>query len=124
LGKKSASKQNTVNRLSKKDYKFLQKLLPIFSADVTRINNLIGFVKRNGTVYYLNYQMPIYHHPEDDIASFKVFICQLYLLGNATQSEIQCAFGLAQKEMNRWLKKYHEEGPGTFYNLHLQADKT
>lgn len=115
MGKKSASKLNTLNTLNTKDYKFLQRLLPLFSTDVTRINNLVGFVKRKGTVYYFNYQMPIYHHNEDDIASFKVFICQLYLQGNATQSEIKHAFGITHKDMNRWLKKFKEEGPGVFY---------
>lgn len=109
MGKKATSKLNP------EDYKFLQRLLPLFSTDVTRINNLVGFVKRKGMVYYFNYQMPIYHHSENDIASFKVFMCQSYLQGNATQSEIKRAFGLATKEMNRWLKKYKKEGPGAFY---------
>ena len=109
--------------LNPKDYKLLQKLLPLFSMDVTRINNLLDFVKRKGVVYYFNYQMPIYHHREDDIDSFKVFMCQLYLAGNATESEINRAFGLAPKELSRWLRQYKEDGPGTFYNSHSQSDR-
>jgi transposase-like protein len=109
LSKKTASKLNP------QDYKFLQKLLPLFSTDVTRINNLVGFVKRKGMVYYFNYQMPIYHHFEDDMASFKVFLCQLVLVGNATPSEIKRAFALAPGELNRWLRQYRKEGPGFFY---------
>jgi hypothetical protein len=108
-------RKKTTSKLNPEDYKFLQRLLPLFSTDVTRINNLVGFVKRKGIVYYFNYQMPIYHHREDDIASFKVFMCQMYLQGNATQPQIRRAFGLAPKEMNRWLKKYKKEGPGAFY---------
>jgi transposase-like protein len=109
LSKKTASKLNP------QDYKFLQKLLPLFSTDVTRINDLVGFVKRKGMVYYVNYQMPIYHHIEDDMASFKVFLCQLVLVGNATPSEIKRAFALAPRELNRWLRQYRKEGPGFFY---------
>jgi hypothetical protein len=109
LSKKTASKLNP------QDYKFLQKLLPLFSTDVTRINDLVGFVKRKSMVYYFNYQMPIYHHLEDDVASFKVFLCQLLLVGNATPSEIKRAFALPTRELNRWLRQYRKEGPGFFY---------
>ena len=112
MSKKTSSK---LNRLNPRDYKFLQKLLPLFSTDVTRINDLVGFVKRKGMVYYFNYQMPIYHHIEDDMASFKVFLCQLVLVGNATPSEIKRAFTLAPGELNRWLRQYRKEGPGFFY---------
>jgi hypothetical protein len=74
LGKKSASRLNT---LSTKYYKFIQRLLPLFSTDATRINNLAGFFKRKGMVsryiiYYFIYQLSIYHHCEDYITSFKI----------------------------------------------------
>lgn len=107
--------KKTASKLNPQDYKFLQKLLPLFSTDVTRINDLVGFVKRKGMVYYFNYQMPIYHHIEDDMASFKVFLCQLVLVGNATPAEIKRAFSLAPRELNRWLRQYSKEGPGFFY---------
>ncbi len=108
--------------LNGKDYRLLQKLLPLFSPDVTRINDLVGFVRRNGTVCYFNYQMPIYQHQEDDIASFKVFLCQLVIIGNATPSQIKRTFRLASKELNHWLKQYREEGPAAFYHYH-KADQ-
>lgn len=101
--------------LNGKDYRLLQKLLPLFSPDVTRINDLVGFVRRNGTVCYFNYQMPIYQHQEDDMASFKVFLCQSIIIGNATPSQIKRTFRLAGKELNDWLKQYREEGPAAFY---------
>lgn len=101
--------------LNADDLRLLQKLLPLFSPDVTRINDLVGFVRRNGTVYYFNYQMPIYHHREDDIASFKVFLCQLVLIGIATPSQIKRTFRLAGRELNHWIKQYRQEGPGVFY---------
>lgn len=103
-------------RLNASDCRLLQKLLPLFSPDVTQINDLVGFVRRNGTVCYFNYQMPIYHHSEEDIASFKVFLCQLVLIGNATPSQIKRTFRLASRELNHWLKQYRQEGPAGFYH--------
>jgi len=92
-----------------------QMLLPLFSQDITLINSLIGYAKRNGTVYYFNGQMPLFSHHEKDEASFKVFMAQLYVNGNATQAEINRAFGMNKINMKRWAKKYREEGPGAFY---------
>lgn len=89
-----------------------QMLLPIFSDDVTLINQLIGYAKRDGRVYYFN---PIFIHDEGDLDSFKMFMAQLYVTGNATQSEINKTFGLNAVNMKRWAKKYREGGPGAFY---------
>ena len=95
--------------------KLLQKLLPLFSADVTLINSLIGFSKRDGQVYYFNGQMPLFFHAEDDMESFKMFMAQLYVQGNAKQSEINRVFNLNPINMKRWVQKFKEGGPGTFY---------
>jgi hypothetical protein len=113
-------KNKTPLRFNPGDTQLLQKLLPLFSPDVTRINDLVGFVSRNGTVCYFNYQMPIYHHGEDDMASFKVFVCQLVLNGNATPWQIKRAFGLTGRQLNRWLKQYRQQGPAAFYGKSCQ----
>lgn len=113
--KKKPLSTSTVG-LNAHEHRLLQKLLPLFSPDVTRLNDLVGFVRRNGMMCYFNYLMPIYHHRVDDMASFKVFLCQLILLGNATPSQIKRAFGLAGRELKHWLKQYREEGPAGFYH--------
>ena len=41
--------------------------LPIFPAGLTHINNLIGFGKREGRVYYFYGILPVFSHEEDDI---------------------------------------------------------
>jgi transposase len=92
-----------------------QMLLPIFTSEVTLINQLIGFAKRDGQVYYFNGQMPIFVHDEGDLDSFKMFMAQLYVTGSATQSEINKVFGLNPINMKRWAKRYREGGPGAFY---------
>ncbi len=97
-----------------------QMLLPIFSSDVTLINPLIGFAKRDGRVYYFNGQMPIFVHDEGDLNSFKMFMAQLFVTGCATQSEINKVFGLNPINMKRWTKRYREGGPGAFYQREIK----
>ncbi|MCP3684979.1 MAG: hypothetical protein GY861_20140 [bacterium] len=96
-----------------------QMLLPIFSSEVTLINQLIGFAKRDGRVYYFNGQMPIFVHDEGDLDLFKMFMAQLFVTGNATQSEINKVFGLNPINMKRWAKKYREGGPRAFYKREI-----
>ncbi len=99
-----------------------QLLLPYFPEETSYINRYLGFIKKEGYVYYFNGQMPIFHHAEDDINSFKLFACQLYLNGNATQSEIASAFGIRSQAVKRWVKRYREEGADAFYSP--QATRT
>ena len=100
-----------------------QMLLPIFTREVTLINQLIGFAKRDGRVYYFNGQMPIFVHDESDLDSFKMFTAQLYVTGSATQSEINNAFGLNAINMKRWTKRYREGGPGAFYRREKNVNR-
>jgi hypothetical protein len=93
----------------------LQKLLPLFSRDVTLINSYIGFANRDGIVYYFNGQMPLFRHEETDLNSFKMFMAQLYVNGNAKQSEINRTFNLNPINMKRWSQKYMEGGIRVFY---------
>ena len=93
----------------------LQKLLPLFSRDVTLINSYIGFANRDGIVYYFNGQMPLFRHEETDLDSFKMFMAQLYVNGNAKQSEINRTFNLNPINMKRWSQKYMEGGARVFY---------
>jgi hypothetical protein len=93
-----------------------QMQLPIFPSEARLINSTIGFEKRDGQVYYFNGQMPVFCHAETDIASFRMFISQLYVNGNCTQMELVRAFGVSQNFVKRSVKKYREGGPGIFFS--------
>jgi len=54
-------------------------------------------------------------HDEKDEKSFKMFMAQLYVVGNVPQSAINKAFGINQIKMKRWVKKYQNNGPAAFY---------
>lgn len=92
-----------------------QTSLPFFPEDIVLINSLVGFQKKNGTVYYFNGSMPVYQHPENDIKSFRLFTSQLVINGNAKQVEIVKAFGVSSISVKRWVKRYREEGAQGFF---------
>lgn len=92
-----------------------QTRLPFFPEEIELINHHIGFQKRNSTVYYFNGAMPVYQHPVDDYASFRLFTSQLVVNGNAKQVEIVRAFNVSPISVKRWVKKYKEEGAESFF---------
>lgn len=56
-----------------------QMLLPIFPAGVTEINDKLAFKKEDGVVTYFSATMPVFHHDETDIPSFKMIVSQFYV---------------------------------------------
>ena len=92
-----------------------QPLLPMFPADVTEINELVSFAKKDGTVYYFNGLMPVFSHPETDRASFRMFTSQLVVNDNCTQAQIVRAFGISAISMKRYVKRYRQSGAAGFF---------
>lgn len=92
-----------------------QELLPLFPPDITMINSMIGFAKRDNRVYYFHGVAPVFSHPESDKASFRLFTSQLVENGNATQAEIVRAFGISSISMKRYVKKLREKGASGFF---------
>ena len=92
-----------------------QTRLPFFPEDIELINNYIGVQKKNGVVYYFNGAMPVFQHPENDYSSFRLFTSQLVVNGNVKQVEIVKAFDVSSISVKRWVKKFREEGAGSFF---------
>ncbi len=93
----------------------IQTRLPFFPEDIELINNYIGFQKKNGIVYYFNGAMPVFQHPENDYASFRLFTSQLVVNGNVKQVDIVNAFNVSAISVKRWVKKYRGEGSKAFF---------
>lgn len=87
----------------------------MFPADVTAINDLVSFAKREGTVYYFNGPMPVFSHPQTDRASFRMFTSQLVVNDNCTQAQIVRAFGISAISMKRYVKHYRQSGAAGFF---------
>jgi len=93
-----------------------QLLMPFFTEKVKLITPLIGYSKKDGQVIYFNGQMPLFMHHEKDEESFRMFMAQLYVVGNVSQSAVNKAFGMNPINMKRWVKKYQKGGPAAFYD--------
>ena len=87
----------------------------MFPADVTEINELVSFAKREGTVYYFHGPLPVFSHSEQDRASFRMYSSQLVVNGNCTQAEIVRAFGISAISMKRYVKRYRQSGAAGFF---------
>jgi transposase-like protein len=89
--------------------------LPIFPSSSTAITPELAFQEKEGTVWYFNGHLPVFSHPVDDLGSFRFFISQLIVNGNASQSEISRAFGVPLVSVKRACKKLREEGAAGFF---------
>ncbi len=92
-----------------------QMLFPLFPKGATHINSLLEFTVEEGTIYYFNGCMPVFHHDKDDIQSFRMITSQFYINGVVKQSEIVKAFRVTPISVKRAAKTYREEGPSGFY---------
>lgn len=88
---------------------------PLFPSGINIINSDIGFKKEDGKIFYFNGSMPVFSHAEDDYDTFRFFISQLYLNGNATQAEIAKAFGVTIISVKRAVKVFREKGAAGFF---------
>jgi hypothetical protein len=89
--------------------------LPIFPSQSTAITSELAFQERDGTVWYFNGHLPVFHHPVEDLGSFRFFTSQLIANGNASQSQISQAFGVPLVSVKRACKTFREQGAKGFF---------
>lgn len=92
-----------------------QMLLPMFPAESTSINPLLGFCRKDDMVYYFNGMMPIFSHAVTDLNSFRLITSQLIVNKVASQKDIIDAFGVSPISVKRYVKIYREEGAKGFF---------
>ena len=92
-----------------------QTLLPLFPDGATQINAQLSFVKREGEVTYFHGVLPVFTHPEQDLATFRMITAQFCVTGNAQQAEIVRAFGVSSISVKRAVKCYRTHGAAGFY---------
>jgi len=93
----------------------LQMQLPIFPAGVTEINPLVAVQKEASTIWYLDGHLPVFHHAERDVQSFRMFTSQMIAGGTARPKEIVKAFGVPMITVKRYVKLYRDRGSKGFY---------
>jgi len=92
-----------------------QLILPVFPEDVTPINDVVSFCKRDGMVYYFYGAFPVFQHPEEDKRSFRMYASQLVVNGSCSQAEVVRAFGISRISMKRYAKQYRQGGAESFF---------
>ena len=73
-----------------------QRQLPIFPAGVTEINSRIAIQKQEGQVWYIHGHLPVFHHEEVDVGSFRMLA-----LVNKVVFDVQF-IGLLRNEIETW----------------------
>jgi len=92
-----------------------QRQLPIFPAGVTEINSRIAAQKEDGQVWYIHGHLPVFHHDEEDVRSFRMFTSQMIVNGTVKPKEIVKAFGVPSITVKRYVKVFREQGVKGFY---------
>jgi len=92
-----------------------QRQLPIFPAGVIEINSSIAVQKEEGQVWYLHGHLPVFHHEEEDVGSFRMFTSQMIVNGTVKPKEIVKAFGVPSITVKRYVKVFREQGAKGFY---------
>ncbi len=92
-----------------------QRQLPIFPAGVTEINRSIAVQKEGGQVWYIHGHLPVFHHDEGDVRSFRMFTSQMIVNGTVKPKEIVKAFGVPNITVKRYVKVFREKGAQGFY---------
>lgn len=92
-----------------------QRQLPIFPAGVTEINSSIAVQKEGMQVWYIHGHLPVFHHEEKDIRSFRMFTSQMIVNGTVKPKEIVKAFGVPSITVKRYVKVFREQGVEGFY---------
>ena len=92
-----------------------QRQLPIFPAGVTEINHSIAVQKEAGQVVYIHGHLPVFHHEEEDLGSFRMFTSQMIVTGTVKPKDIVKAFGVPIITVKRYVKVFREQGAKGFY---------
>ena len=92
-----------------------QVQMPIFPAGSVEINAVMACRVEGERVIYYNGFLPVFMHPKDDLASFRLFTGQLIVQGVATQGQVAKAFGVPLVAIKRSTKLYRARGPAGFF---------
>ena len=72
-------------------------------------------IKRPLKVVYVHGHLPIFQHPHEDLASFRLITSQMIVNGTVGQGEIVRAFGVPLATVKRYVQIYRKQGAKAFY---------
>ena len=71
--------------------------------------------KEEGQVWYIHCHLPVFHHEEEDVGSFRMFTSQMIVNGTVKPKEIVKAFGVPTITVKRYVKVFRQRGAKGFY---------
>ena len=71
--------------------------------------------KEEGQVWYIHGHLPVFHHDEEDVRSFRMFTSQMIVNGTVKPKEIVKVFGVPIITVKRYVKVFREQGAKGFY---------
>lgn len=92
-----------------------QPLLPLIPDGATPINARLSVVKEDRRWTYFCGVAPVFTHPEDDRAAFRMFTAQLICQGACKQRDVVGAFGVSASSVRRSVAKYRGQGIAGFF---------
>jgi len=67
-------------------------------------------------VWYIHGHLPVFHHDEEDVQSFRMFTSQMIINGTVKPKEIMKVFGVPSITVKRYVKVFREQGAKGFYD--------
>ena len=66
-------------------------------------------------MWYIYGHLPVFHHDEEDVQSFRMFTSQMIIDGTVKPKEIMKVFGVPSITVKRYVKVFREQGAKGFY---------
>ena len=92
-----------------------QLRLPLFPSEATELGEHCSIIKRDGSVWYFMYDMPIFSHGTEDMASFRMFTSSLCDQGHCKLVDVERTFCVSAISVKRSLKQFREQGVESFF---------
>ena len=67
-------------------------------------------------MWYIHGHLPVFHHDEEDVQSFRMFTSQMIINGTIKPKEIMKVFGVPSVTVKRYVKIFREQGAKGFYD--------
>jgi len=97
----------------------MQLKIPYFPIETKMISDCVGVYEKSDVVQYIVNGLPVYSHSKEDLSSFRFITSNFIEQGLCRKVEIQRCFGVSEDSVNRYWRKFKEQGEEGFFG----ADK-